>query len=416
MFDMNYTERHSEVVKIGWIEYEVETDSSMINSEIIETRIFIDSTLIERKSFNINKYSKSDNDSLISDIKTMLKKHTPRDKIMHFMQNGVAHSLGVTYKKSAGTIRLQTTYYYDYKEIYHSFFSYNPMDFNESMVELENRVLKTLESIRLNNIREPYQYYEIYNINGFGFEIGLRLDRLDNGDYDAVHFLDGVNIGNSIIKTSLIYGIEKIMDGIKRQLVPMCPADVDTVFNVGDNVKVKVEVEFVKEAGMTPVRIRASLDNMVYNVSVTSHFNYFDPDKMNKARKDMLDDIKGFLDTFPKSTKDICEVRKCNYLIGKDVSKKAGSNKFKMQMKLDNKNYGEPMEFIYNDIKDIDKIDKKMRNEFQKLANKLRSDTPNDIVSEYNKNEMDFIIHAHFTKKAGDEDIKIEYTIENKKK
>ena len=416
MFDMNYAERHSEVVKVGWIEYEVETDSSMINSEIIETRIFIDSTLIKRKSFNINKYSKSDNDSLMSDIKTMLKKYTPRDKIMYFMQDGVAHSLEVAYKKSAGTIRLQTTYYYDYKEIYHSFFSYNPMDFNESMVELENRVLKTLESIRLNNIREPYQYYEIYNINGFGFEIGLRLDRLDNGDYDAVHFLDGVTIGNSIIKTSLIYGIEKIMDGIKRQLVPMCPADVDTVFNVGDNVKVKVEVEFVKEAGMTPVKIRASLDNMVYNVSVTSHFNYFDPDKMNKARKDMLDDIKGFLDTFPKSTKDVCEVRNCNYLIGKDVSKKAGSNKFKMQMKLDNKNYGEPMEFVYNDIKDIDKIDKKMRNESQKLANKLRSNTPNDIVSEYNKNDMDFIIHAHFTKKAGDEDIKIEYSIENKKK
>ena len=403
------------IINVGGFSYNIYICHHLLKPlGLVTTNILMDNMLIDDFTIESDKVEKELKDRL-SQIEKILKEYTPSDRLMFFLQDGVAHSLGVTYKKKPGSIKISMTYYYDYQEMQYDMFVYHPENYEKCMTDLKNKVMSKLELFRINYIRDPEKYYEIYNVNGFGFEIGLAFSRSDTGDYEVIHILDEYTIGKSTINTSLIYGIEKIMDNIKSQICPMCPTDVEQVFTVGDDIDVKVNIKFIKEASKHPVKITASLDNMLYTVNTVIEFNYYDPDRMLEAKKNILDDIKGFLDTFPKSCKDLCEVRDCKYLISREVKKEAGSNIFKMQMKLDNEKYGDPMEFIYN-INSIDNVKVDMVNEVKKLYNKLKSDTPNDIISEYNKNDMDFTIHAHFYKKPGDSDIKIEYRIENHKK
>ena len=405
----------SKVITIGGFKYLVEVKNGINVKDHLIVNVFVDGVLHHEDYVKFDQDQVDFVEKLIDSVEAELKMYTPRDKLMFFIENGVTHSLGVAYTKKPGSIYVNLTYYYDYEEIQYNTFNYYPANAKEYMIELKKKAMKRLEFIRLNYLKNPEEYYEIYNINGFGFEIGLRLEYLDNGYYDAVYMLDSHTIGNGMIKTNLIYGIEQIMDSIKSQLYPMCPADVDTIYTVGDDINVKVSIKFVKEASAHSVRITAFLDNMVYTVNTKLEFEYRDPNKMLEAKKNILDDIKGFLDTFPKSTKDIFQVKDCQYLVGKDVYKKAGSNVFKMQMKLDNEKYGNLKEYKYS-LDNIRKVCDEMMNESKALYNKLKSDTPNDIISEYNKNEMDFTVYAHFTKKPGDNDIKIEYKIQNNKK
>lgn len=417
-----------EIYKVGGFEYEICLKNHLYedNHRYIQTDLYLDGikykdllTVITKPESDMD-YLEKRCKTLVNDLKEILDE-SPRDRLIQCVENNRVRTIGIAYFKKPKSIKVEIKTYIDYEEVGTSDFNLYGDQLSDLFKYCKFSALFILEELKNQVINKPSHWYEVYGVNGFVFTIGAELiygkNELSN-EIMITPILDGKRISKPKViqryKNNIVSQISEIVNEIEDRLKTMCPKNIEKIYSIGDGVKVKAYVQFNKDADSSIVRINAFLDNMVYNVSMNEHFDYKITDKIIQAGNSLLEDIKGFLDTFPKSTRDLVAVRDCKYLLETEISKEPGDNIFNVSLKLDHEPYDE-MKIPYN-INNIYDVKKMILDKGNELYKKLKSDTPNDIISDYNKNDMDFTIHAHFYKKAGDSDIKIEYRIENNKK
>lgn len=267
----------------------------------------------------------------------------------------------------------------------------------------------------------PKNIREIYNINGFSFNLAIKLFKEPDDSWITMEpYEDGFLVTDLARQfnfnplTDVRWMNDESMDMMirLRNLFFRLPINYTSIHEVGD-MSFLVGATFNKEAGSELVSIQIMLDNEPYGEPYIMNLTL---DNMNDEIYDkateLVDTLKAKLDTLPVTNIQNYNIKKFNFNVKTYFKKELRNDMVKVWMKVDDREFDSVHIETFN-INDFSNIVKAYQDLIDKLDLKLKNIIPKDIHTTHTKNMTMYAIDVYFSKPINSNSMKIEYNVNN---